>query len=128
MRPIPEQHRARRRRIALVAVLTMVLASMGVTSAVAVPAPGAVVSQHGNRADDGTDIWSQLKAGWNLGNSFDATPCETCWGNPATTKAMIDQIATKFNFLRIPVTWYPHLTTGAPSYTIDPAFLARLKQ
>ncbi|MCU1682347.1 MAG: glycoside hydrolase family 5, partial [Amycolatopsis sp.] len=76
----------------------------------------------------GTDIWSQLKAGWNLGNSFDATPCETCWGNPATTKAMIDQIATKFNFLRIPVTWYPHLTTGAPSYTIDPAFLARLKQ
>jgi endoglucanase len=76
----------------------------------------------------GTDIWSQLKAGWNLGNSFDATPCETCWGNPATSKAMIDQIATKFNFLRIPVTWYPHLTTGAPAYTVDPAFLARLKQ
>jgi endoglucanase len=75
-----------------------------------------------------TDIFSQIKTGWNLGNSFDATPCETCWGNPATTKAMIDQVATKFNFLRIPVTWYPHLTTGSPSYTIDPAFLARLKQ
>lgn len=40
---------------------------------------------------------------------------------------MIDLVATKFNFLRIPVTWYPHLTTGAPSYTVDPAFLARLK-
>jgi endoglucanase len=76
----------------------------------------------------GTDIWSQIKAGWNLGNSFDATPCETCWGNPATTKAMIDQVSTKFNFLRIPVTWYPHLTSGAPNYTIDPAFLSRLKQ
>ncbi|HEY4023834.1 MAG TPA: cellulase family glycosylhydrolase [Pseudonocardiaceae bacterium] len=83
---------------------------------------------NGTGGGGGTDIWSQLKAGWNLGNSFDATPCETCWGNPATTKAMIDQISTKFNFLRIPVTWYPHLTTGAPSYTVDPAFLARLKQ
>jgi endoglucanase len=76
----------------------------------------------------GPGIWSQVRAGWNLGNSFDATPCETCWGNPATTKAMIDTIATKFNFLRIPVTWYPHLTSGAPGYTVDPAFLARLKQ
>ncbi|WP_307795313.1 cellulase family glycosylhydrolase [Actinacidiphila acididurans] len=76
----------------------------------------------------GGDFWSGIKAGWNLGNSFDATPCETCWGNPATTKAMIDQVATKFNFLRIPVTWYPHLTSGAPNYTIDPAFLGRLKQ
>jgi endoglucanase len=76
----------------------------------------------------GTDIWSQIKAGWNLGNSFDATCGETCWGNPATTKPMIDQVATKFNFLRIPVTWYPHLTSGSPNYSIDPAFLARLKQ
>jgi endoglucanase len=76
----------------------------------------------------GADIWSQIRAGWNLGNSFDATCGETCWGNPATTKAMIDLVATKFNYLRVPVTWYPHLTTGAPAYTIDPAFLARVKQ
>ena len=82
----------------------------------------------GNSGGGGTDIWSQLKAGWNLGNSFDATPTETSWGNPATTKAMIDRVATRFNFLRIPVTWYPHLTTGSPGYTVDPAFLARLKQ
>ncbi|ACU73866.1 glycoside hydrolase family 5 [Catenulispora acidiphila DSM 44928] len=73
-------------------------------------------------------FWSQIHAGWNLGNSFDATPCETCWGNPATTKPMIDLIATKFNYLRIPVTWYPHMTSGAPNYTVDPAFFARLKQ
>jgi endoglucanase len=74
------------------------------------------------------DIWSQIKAGWNLGNSFDATCNETCWGNPATTKPMIDLISTRFNYIRIPVTWYPHLTSGAPGYTIDPAFLARVKQ
>jgi endoglucanase len=41
---------------------------------------------------------------------------------------MIDMIATKFDYLRIPVTWYPHMTSGAPDYTVDPAFLARLKQ
>src|SRR6202008_3893718 len=76
----------------------------------------------------GGSFWSQVHAGWNLGNSFDATPSETSWGNPATTKAMIDQISTKFNYLRIPVTWYPHITTGAPNYTVDPAFFARLKQ
>ncbi|MCW2938572.1 MAG: glycoside hydrolase family 5, partial [Actinomycetia bacterium] len=81
-----------------------------------------------NGTGTGGSIWSQIKAGWNLGNSFDATCGETCWGNPATTRAMIDQVATKFNFLRIPVTWYPHLTSGSPNYTIDPVFLARLKQ
>ena len=101
------------------AVLAMASAWLGLgTATAAASAPRA----------GGEDIWSQLKAGWNLGNSFDATPCETCWGNPATTKAMIDQVATKFTFLRIPVTWYPHLTAGSPGYTIDPAFLARLKQ
>jgi endoglucanase len=26
------------------------------------------------------------------------------------------------------VTWYPHLTGGSPSYTIDPNFLGRVKQ
>lgn len=87
---------------------------------------GTGTTDPGNPGD--SDIWSRIKAGWNLGNSFDATPCETCWGNPATTKAMIDRVATKFNYLRIPVTWYPHLTGGAPNYTIDPAFLARLRQ
>lgn len=76
----------------------------------------------------GNGFWSNVHAGWNLGNSFDATPCETCWGNPATTKAMVDQISTKFNYLRIPVTWYPHMTSGAPNYTVDPNFFARLKQ
>ncbi len=76
----------------------------------------------------GGDFWSHVRTGWNLGNSFDATCGETCWGNPATTKPMIDLIATKFNYLRIPVTWYDHMTTGAPGYTVAPAFFARLKQ
>jgi endoglucanase len=92
---------------------------------------GATGGSGGTTGGGGTgdpDIWPQIKAGWNLGNSFDATCDETCWGNPATTKAMIDRVSTKFNYIRIPVTWYPHLTTGAPGYTIDPAFLARLKQ
>ena len=86
------------------------------------------VNGNGGGGGGGTGFWSQIHAGWNLGNSFDTSCNETCWGNPATTKPMIDLISTKFNYLRIPVTWYPHLTSGAPNYTVDPNFLARVKQ
>ncbi len=95
----------------------------GVGSSSGSPSPSPTGSSGG-----GSGFWSQIHAGWNLGNSFDATCGETCWGNPATTKPMIDLIATKFNYVRIPVTWYDHMTSGAPNYTVDPAFFARLKQ
>ncbi|MHA6759393.1 cellulase family glycosylhydrolase [Streptacidiphilus sp. PAMC 29251] len=82
----------------------------------------------GTGTGGGNSFWSQIHAGWNLGNSFDATCGETCWGNPATTKPMIDLISTKFNYIRIPVTWSGHMTSGAPNYTVDPTYFARLKQ
>ena len=70
--------------------------------------------------------------GWNLGNTFDcwgfesyASNTETAWGNPTTTKAMIDKIAeTGFKTVRIPITW-DHDTNGND---IDDAYLARIKE
>ncbi|MEU8263011.1 cellulase family glycosylhydrolase [Micromonospora sp. NPDC048999] len=70
-----------------------------------------------------------MQPGWNLGNSFDAVGAdETAWGNPRVTKALIDNVrAQGFNSIRIPVTWSNH-HGGAPSYTIDAAWLNRVRE
>lgn len=79
------------------------------------------------------EILQAIRGGWNLGNSFDCFTAhlpggETGWGNPVTTKAMIDEVAKKgFNIIRIPVTWFEHVN-DEDNYTIDPAFLARVKE
>ena len=63
------------------------------------------------------DIVKEIKVGWNLGNTLDCydvgsdpTKAETGWGNPKTTKKMIDTVkAAGFNAVRIPVTWGDHM-------------------
>ncbi|MFE0458836.1 cellulase family glycosylhydrolase [Kitasatospora sp. NPDC058965] len=69
-----------------------------------------------------------MQPSWNLGNTLDAIPDETSWGNPLTTKPLFDYLRSQgFHSVRIPATWYPHQSTTAP-YTIDAAYLARVKQ
>lgn len=69
-----------------------------------------------------------LAPGWNLGNSFDASPQVTSWGNPVPSQTLIAGVkAAGFNSLRIPVTWTNHLGP-APSYTIDPGWMAAVVQ
>ncbi len=49
---------------------------------------------------------AEMHTGWNLGNTFDALGGETAWGNPYTTKEMIDFVAgAGFDVIRIPTTW-----------------------
>ncbi len=78
-----------------------------------------------------TELVKEIRIGWNLGNTLDATggfglSSETSWGNPKTNKAMIDKIkAGGFNALRVPTTWEKHLGP-APDYIIDPAWLNRV--
>lgn len=57
------------------------------------------------------ELIAEMKTGWNLGNSLDAIGAdETAWGNPVTTKEMIQAVADKgFDILRIPVTWGQHM-------------------
>ena len=78
-------------------------------------------------------ITTEMGTGWNLGNTLDATgggnslSSETSWGNPKTTKAMIDAVKKQgFNTVRIPVSWGNH--TSGNDYTIDSAWLARVKE
>ena len=78
-------------------------------------------------------ITQEMGIGWNLGNTLDAfggtasgLATETSWGNPKTTKAMIDAVKAKgFNTVRVPTTWFPHLDG---SNNIDSAWMARVKE
>ena len=73
-------------------------------------------------------VLSMMSPGWNLGNSFDATPNETSWGNPTPNQTLIRAVhAAGFNTLRIPVTWTNHIG-AAPAYTIDAAWMAKVTQ
>ena len=70
-----------------------------------------------------------MQPGWNLGNSLDAVGSdETAWGNPRITKELIQNIAAQgYKSIRIPVTWDAHIG-GAPNYTIDAAYMNRVKE
>jgi aryl-phospho-beta-D-glucosidase BglC (GH1 family) len=71
-----------------------------------------------------SQVAAQIKVGWNLGNTLEATPCgETAWGNPMVTQAFIDSVkAAGFNSIRIPAAWDCHTTNGV----IDPVWMARV--
>jgi endoglucanase len=69
-----------------------------------------------------------MSPGWNLGNTFDANPTETSWGNPETTQGMVQAVQSAgFKTMRIPVTWTDHIG-AAPAYTIDPAWMTKVQQ
>ena len=81
------------------------------------------------------DIVSDIKIGWNLGNTFDSDDSnlsksssvdETYWGNPKTTKEMIDSVKNAgFNAIRIPVTWFNHVDAD---FNINSDWMARVKE
>ncbi len=80
------------------------------------------------------ELVSNLKIGWVLGNTLDATggsglSSETSWGAPVTTQEMIDEVlAQGFNFIRIPVTWDGHFDENDPNYTIDEEWMDRVQE
>lgn len=83
----------------------------------------------GDTSDEtGMEFVSHLKVGWNLGNTLDSTGGETAWGNPFTTKAMIDGVkAAGFNTVRVPVTWGENMG-GAPDYKVNDSWMNRVQE
>ena len=102
-------------------------------------------------ADDGVmredlsalELTRLMGNGINLGNTFEAcdanTPYtpgrdprtyEVTWGQPVTTQEMLTAMkAAGFDAIRIPVAWMTNATDLANGdYTIDPAYLARVKE
>ena len=77
---------------------------------------------------DAPELMKNIKIGWNLGNSLEATGGETAWGNPATTLAMIDKIREMgFNAVRIPCAWDQYLSDET-TYEIKSSWLSRVKE
>lgn len=83
------------------------------------------------------EITEDMGFGWNLGNSFDSyvgttlgcqdLASETCWGNPKTTRTLIDGVkASGVNVIRVPVTWYNHMDPD--TYEIDSAWMNRVEE
>ena len=81
---------------------------------------------------------ADMGLGWNLGNTLDSyssttfgsnwgsLSSETAWGNPATTKAMIDMVRDSgVKTVRVPVTWYEHMNSNNQ---IDPQWMSRVQQ
>lgn len=69
-----------------------------------------------------------MQPGINLGNTLDAIPNETSWGNPLVTRALMQQFAAAgYKSIRIPITWTDH-TGPAPTYTVDPVWMDRVQQ
>ena len=74
------------------------------------------------------ELVNEMRVGWNLGNTLDAIGGETNWGNPKTTKEMIDKVKEMgFNTVRFPVTWGGHVGQ-APDYKINKEWLDRVEE
>lgn len=93
------------------------------------PSVGSHNSSDGETEDyTVTELMEEMKIGWNLGNTLDAPNGETSWGQPVTTKEMIDKIhELGFNTLRVPTSWGKH-NSGAPDYVIDSDWMDRVEE
>ena len=117
-----------RKSLSVISVLIAALFALLFVCSMQIPASAAVTGKTANQ------IVAEMGIGWNLGNTLDATGgsglnTETSWGNPKTTKAMIDAVkAQGFNTMRLPVSWGKHMTKKAEGYVIDSAWMARVKE
>ncbi|MFJ4206129.1 cellulase family glycosylhydrolase [Streptomyces sviceus] len=110
----------------LLALVTMI--GVTGTAALAAPAHQGSLPTRVSLAASPMDTVAAMQPSWNMGNTLDAIPDETSWGNPAATKALFDTIKSQgFRSVRIPVTWTDHQSSAAP-YTIDATWMNRVKQ
>lgn len=85
------------------------------------------------------EVVSCMRIGWNLGNTMDslnssavktmsASAWETAWGNPVTTKELIDAVIDEgFNVIRIPVSWNDHILVS-DDWEIEEGWLDRVQE
>mgnify|MGYP003293663248 CR=1 FL=1 len=101
------------------AKLTSVAAAAALLMTAAANLPKMDAAAAGLSGLDAKAITSQMTIGWNLGNSLDAhsasikNPAKSvmCWGNPEPTKELFETVKNAgFNTVRIPTTWYPHIS------------------
>jgi aryl-phospho-beta-D-glucosidase BglC (GH1 family) len=68
----------------------------------------------------------QMSPAWNVGNSLDASPNETNWGNPRINQQLINAVkAAGFKTIRLPVSWNQYADADG---NISPTFMARVTE
>jgi endoglucanase len=68
----------------------------------------------------------QMSPAWNVGNSLDASPNETNWGNPLVNQQLLNAVkAAGFKTVRLPVSWNQHADAEG---NIDPTWMARVTE
>ncbi len=83
---------------------------------------------------NGINLGNTMEACDNTRGNYAATPkvYEVSWGQPVTTQAMLDGMkAAGFDTIRIPVAWMTNASSmpfGMKDYTLDEAYLARVKE
>lgn len=93
----------------------------------------SIASSTEGMASNASELATKMKIGWNLGNSLESassstSASETLWGNPTTTKAMIDAVkAAGFRTVRIPCAWSGYIVDN-DTYKISDTWLARVKE
>ncbi len=113
----------------LASMLLALAAAVGLLLGSALNAPAADAAPARPKLPVGAaGVVAAMQPSWNLGNTLDAIPEETSWGNPLATRALLAKVRSEgYRSVRIPVTWTDHQSATAP-YTIDAAFMSRVKQ
>lgn len=90
-----------------------------------------LVVPEGEMAHNAKELASMMYAGINLGNLLEAPSGEGSWRNGKVSEEYIKSLKNAgFNTVRIPCAWAAHFSkkSADPQYTIDPAWLARVKR
>ena len=120
---------------ALITMISMLGSSIGVMAAEAVEGKDGQASGGSKVPETAFEVVKDMGIGWNLGNALDAMNkgagytynTETLWGNPATTKELIDLVAAQgYGAIRVPVSWYNHIDPATNK--IDEKWLARVAE
>ncbi len=91
----------------------------------------AIAPESANFSASARAFVAGMGTGWNLGNTLDAhgvsgLAAETCWGQPTTTKAMMEGLyASGIRTVRVPVSWHDHVNAA---YTVDSAWMNRVRE
>jgi len=98
--------------------------------------PLTIPADNTGMSSNAVALAAKMKVGWNLGNTLEATSVnngvysanETLWGNPKTTKTLIDGIkAAGFNAIRLPCAWSGYID-NVETHHIKDSWLARVKE
>ncbi|HEY8977788.1 MAG TPA: glycoside hydrolase family 5 protein [Burkholderiaceae bacterium] len=72
------------------------------------------------------ELTTQMTPGINLGNTMEALPNETAWGNPVPSQALMDGYrAAGFRSVRIPLAWRPYEDSR---HQIDHKWMAHVRE